>query len=89
MNHLAAIVLFVILLILLYISDRLSSKILRYVILSLPLWLFPVLTLLNNHYVIDAFTQQELSTISMGWGGALVIYCLYHYFLEREEKVRY
>ena len=88
MDQLAAFVIFAILLALLIISDRLSNKILRYITLSLPLWLFPVLTLLNKHYAtIDAFSLLGLSTISMGWIGALIIYSLYHYFLEGEEKV--
>jgi len=88
MDQLTALVIFVILFALLIISDRLANKILRYVTLSLPLWLFPVLTLLNKHYALDAFSILGLSTISMGWVGALVIYSLYHYFLEREEKVQ-
>ena len=88
MDQLAALVIFAILLVLLFISDRLSNKILRYVTLGLPLWLFPVLTLLNKHYAIDAFSLLGLSTISMGWIGALIIYSLYHYFLEREAKVQ-
>jgi ABC-type Co2+ transport system permease subunit len=88
MNQLAAFVIFAILLALLFISDRLSNKILRYVTLSLPLWLFPVLTLLNKQSAFDAFSLLGLNTIAMGWVGALVIYSLYHYFLEREEKAQ-